>query len=164
MDDNVKDKTEGKKLSFVQELSDIWRRYDQVYSRWAERHGLSTNAMSLVEELQMRPEGMEPAAVADYLGVPRQTMTSTLDALEKRGIIERLPHATDRRRKVIKLTAEGQTMADGLVDELHRWVTNALCAVPRADRARAMAAVRLFCGRLESTLSSTTGALKDEAL
>ncbi|MEG1911823.1 MAG: helix-turn-helix domain-containing protein, partial [Cloacibacillus sp.] len=82
MDDNVKDKTEGKKLSFVQELSDIWRRYDQVYSRWAERHGLSTNAMSLVEELQMRPEGMEPAAVADYLGVPRQTMTSTLDALE----------------------------------------------------------------------------------
>lgn len=148
---------EDKNLALLMELSDIWRRYDQVYSRWAENHGLSTNAMSLVEELHMRPEGIEPAVVADYLGVPRQTMTSTLDALERRGIIERNAHPTDRRRKVIKLTQEGAMVADRLINELYGWEMEAISAIPECDRGLALAAVRLFCKRLESTVSINTG-------
>ncbi|MDO5116148.1 MAG: MarR family transcriptional regulator [Synergistaceae bacterium] len=139
-------------LRAILELSDIWRRYDQVYSRWAEMHGLSTNAMSLLEELHRSPLGMEPAMIADYLGVPRQTMTSTLDTLEKRGIIERQPHPTDRRRKVIRFTEEGAEMADKLINDLHRWEMNAISAIPARERGRLLAAVRGFCERLEATL------------
>ena len=62
-------------LRTILEVSDLMRRYDQVYSYWAESRGFSTNAMSLMEELHLRPEGMEPSVIADYLGVPRQTMT-----------------------------------------------------------------------------------------
>ena len=103
---------EEKNLKTILEVSDLMRRYDQVYSRWAESRGFSTNAMSLMEELHIRPEGMEPAVIADYLGVPRQTMTSTLDSLERRGIIERRAHSTDRRRKVIRFTDAGREIAD----------------------------------------------------
>lgn len=52
---------EEKNLKTILEVSDLMRRYDQVYSRWAESRGFSTNAMSLMEELHIRPEGMEPA-------------------------------------------------------------------------------------------------------
>ena len=51
---------EEKNLKTILEVSDLMRRYDQVYSRWAESRGFSTNAMSLMEELHIRPEGMEP--------------------------------------------------------------------------------------------------------
>lgn len=141
-----------KNLKLVLELSDIWRRYDQVYSRWAERHGLSTNAMSLIEELHIRPEGMEPAVLADYLGIPRQTMTSTLDGLEAKGVIERCAHPTDRRRKLIKLTPDGRQKADDLVEAMHRWVMGAISSVPPDEGERALALARLFCQRLEGTL------------
>ena len=150
--DEVNNPKRQRSLKLVLELSDIWRRYDQVYSRWAERHGLSTNAMSLIEELHIRPEGMEPAVLADFLGIPRQTMTSTLDGLEVKGVIERCAHPTDRRRKLIKLTPDGQNMADALVNELHKWIMGAMSAVPPEDGARALVLARLFCQRLESSL------------
>ncbi len=108
--------------------------------------------MSLIEELHIRPEGMEPAVLADFLGIPRQTMTSTLDGLEVKGVIERCAHPTDRRRKLIKLTPDGQNMADALVNELHKWVMGAMSAVPPEDGARALVLARLFCQRLESSL------------
>lgn len=78
-------KTEKKnEIKTLLELSDLWRRYDRVYTCWAQKHGVSNNAMTLIEELHMRPQGVEPAEVADFLGIPRQTMTATLDALEKK--------------------------------------------------------------------------------
>ena len=143
-------------LRTILEVSDLMRRYDQVYSYWAESRGFSTNAMSLMEELHLRPEGKEPSVIADYLGVPRQTMTSTLDSLEKRGIIERLAHPTDRRRKVIKFTAFGRETADVLVNELYGWMMEALAPVPPRKLARTLAEVRSFCSRLEETVSSNT--------
>lgn len=147
---------EEKNLKTILEVSDLMRRYDQVYSRWAESRGFSTNAMSLMEELHLRPEGMEPAVIADYLGVPRQTMTSTLDSLERRGIIERRAHATDRRRKVIRFTAAGREIADSLINELHRWMMAALVPVEPRELERTLSEVRAFCLRLESAVSSNT--------
>lgn len=140
----------------ILEVSDVWRRYDQVYSRWAERHGFSTNEMSLMEELHIRPAGMEPAIIADYLGVPRQTMTTTLDSLEKRGIIERLAHPTDRRRKVIKFTRAGRESACVLMKELDGWMMGAMESLPPRERERTLAAVRSFCSRLEATVGGNT--------
>lgn len=113
--------------------------------------------MSLLEELHNKPEGIEPAAVADYLGVPRQTMTSTLDTLEARGIIERHSHPTDRRRKLIRLTAKGLTETDALIKELYSWEMAALSTLPERERRRTFSAVSRFCKSLESTVSSNTG-------
>lgn len=39
------------------------------------------------------------------------SMTRMLDRLQKRGLIERLPHAGDRRQMHLKLTQEGQALA-----------------------------------------------------
>ena len=45
--------------------------------------------------------------IAERLGVDRTTMVAMLDALETKGIVARRPHAADRRRNVIELTASG---------------------------------------------------------
>ena len=145
-------KRDDKDVRMLLELSDLWRRYDRVYTCWAQKHGISNSAMTLIEELYMRPEGVEPAEVADYLGVPRQTMTATLDALERKSLVERFPHEKDRRRKVIKFTPEGKTMAEKLVNELHEWEMNALSSLKWTELARAFKTVKLFCTELEKGL------------
>jgi DNA-binding MarR family transcriptional regulator len=53
----------------------------------------------------------EPASqqqAARRLGVDRTTMVALLDALEAKGLVTRHPHAEDRRRNVVELTATGR--------------------------------------------------------
>jgi DNA-binding MarR family transcriptional regulator len=52
----------------------------------------------------------EPASqqeAAQRLGVDRTTMVALVDALEGKGLVARHPHAQDRRKNVVELTATG---------------------------------------------------------
>lgn len=60
----------------------------------------------------------EPALLADACHVPRQTMTFVLDGLEQQGFVLRADHATDRRRKVIRLTDAGEAMATRILQRV----------------------------------------------
>jgi DNA-binding MarR family transcriptional regulator len=55
--------------------------------------------------------GCEPASqqqAARRLGIDRTTMVALLDALESKGLVTRHPHAEDRRKNVVELTAHGR--------------------------------------------------------
>jgi DNA-binding MarR family transcriptional regulator len=55
--------------------------------------------------------GCEPASqqqAARRLGIDRTTMVALLDALEDKGLVARHPHAKDRRKNVVELTAPGR--------------------------------------------------------
>jgi MarR family transcriptional regulator for hemolysin len=145
-------KISAAQLKRLRELSDLWRRYDQVYSDWAQMHGVSTNAMTLIEEMYVRPEGVEPAEIADYLGIPRQTMTTTLDGLERRGFLGRFPHSTDRRRKVVRFTEEGSKVAEALIGELHKWELEALTSISAREGEGAFVTVKKLCDGLVAGL------------
>lgn len=139
-------------------MSDLWRSCDQIYSDFAEMHGVSTNAMSLIEELVIRPDGIEPAEAADHLGIARQTMTAVLDSLEKKGVLTRCPHASDRRRKLIRFTPAGVKYAEELLGKLYQWELAALSSIDRQDQDRAYEIVRRLCDALEKNLPKPPGA------
>lgn len=134
-------------------MSDLWRCYDQVYSDFAEKHGISTNAMSLIEELVIRQDGIEPAAVADYLSIARQTMTAVLDSLEKKGVVARYPHRHDRRRKVVRFTHDGEKFAEELIGKLHAWEYEALSSIGAEDQDRVYTTLRTLADALKKGLS-----------
>ena len=46
--------------------------------------------------------------IARYLGLERQTLVNVTDELEKRGLLERCPHPTDRRQYLLRLTQAGE--------------------------------------------------------
>jgi DNA-binding MarR family transcriptional regulator len=52
------------------------------------------------------PDSQQQAA--QRLGIDRTSMVARLDALEAKGLVSRHPHATDRRRNVVELTAAGR--------------------------------------------------------
>ena len=73
----------------MQRLFDLWGKFDRVYFKILHRWNLSYNAYLVLEELYHHPEGLEPAAVADQLSIPRQTMTFVLDSLEREDRLDR---------------------------------------------------------------------------
>lgn len=65
-----------------------------------------------MDKLLRESGGVAPSELADDLFIPRQTMTGILDGLENLGFVVRCQHATDRRKKIIKLSKEGELYAE----------------------------------------------------
>ncbi|MYW05509.1 MarR family transcriptional regulator [Streptomyces sp. SID3343] len=62
-----------------------------------------------------RGREMTARRLADLLQCDASTATSMIDRLEKRGLVRRVPHPTDRRAKVIQLTPEGCALRDRVI-------------------------------------------------
>ena len=77
----------------------------------------------------------EPLAqqqAASKLSVDRTTMVDLVDALERKGLVERRPDRTDRRRNLVHLTPEGEkTLAEG--NRRYREVESTLLTGPETD-------------------------------
>ena len=56
--------------------------------------------------------------LAEDTNMLRQTITVVLNDLEGRGYLRRAFHSTDRRRKIIRLTQEGQVFARKVLDAI----------------------------------------------
>src|SRR5215203_1194564 len=88
-------------------------------------------------------------ALAQAIGLDKTTMVVTIDALERAGLVERRPSATDRRARVIAVTdagraalAEGERIVAQIEDEV-------LATLPAEQRAALVAALQqLVNGRL----------------
>lgn len=83
-----------------------------------ESMGITPGLMKAL--LSMRPG--QPRPMKELAGEWRcdaSYVTSLVDGLEERGIVQRRPHATDRRAKVVVLTAEGERSRAMLLDRIH---------------------------------------------
>ena len=102
--------------------------------------------MSWTRSLALRRLAKQPLtlrALADRLAADPPYVTLMVDDLEKRGLVQRLPHPDDRRAKLVQLTAAGRAAAeraDAILDE----PPPALRAAPAQD----LAALLRVLGRL----------------
>jgi DNA-binding MarR family transcriptional regulator len=55
-------------------------------------------------------EGQSQQAIAEAIGAPPSRMVAIVDELEQRGLVERRPHASDRRVRTLYLTGEGHEL------------------------------------------------------
>jgi DNA-binding MarR family transcriptional regulator len=69
---------------------------------------------------------LPPSIIAERLLVRRPTLTGVLGTLERRGLVHRLPHATDGRMALIAITPAGEAAIRALRPALHaaerRWL------------------------------------------
>jgi DNA-binding MarR family transcriptional regulator len=97
----------------------------------------------LVHALEEERTQIQLAALAD---LDKTTMVSTVDDLERRGLAERRPSATDRRARIIAVTDKGRAAAeDGqrIVDRVH---AEALAELSAGDRTTFVDALGRLCG------------------
>ena len=81
-------------------------------------------------------EPLTPSQVSDRVLVASATMTATLDLLEHRGWIRRIPNPTDRRSVLIEITPDGRATADRLLPGIRAVEKGILSALTPAERAQ----------------------------
>lgn len=83
-------------------------------------------------------------ALAEGLGVTKQTVSAVVDVLEEGGYVERIPSLADRRAKLLVLTdraREAEAVARGAAREAERTMADAAGPGAAGALRRALAAV-----------------------
>jgi DNA-binding MarR family transcriptional regulator len=75
----------------------------------SEQVGLSFGKIRALRRIALRPTPM--GELATLLGVDPPNLTAVVDDLENAGLVERKPHPTDRRAKLVVATEAGAAMA-----------------------------------------------------
>ncbi len=102
------------------------------------QHGLSNAAAQTLAIIEGAHEPLAPSTIAARLMVTTGSMTSLLDTLERRGLVRRQPHPSDRRQLQVYLTDEGQTLVDTFLPEIVTVQTEIVAGMSEADRAAAV--------------------------
>jgi DNA-binding MarR family transcriptional regulator len=120
----------------------------QVEQRLREIAGLSTSAQQTLAILEGAGEPLAGHVIAERLLVRSASMTSLLDTLEGRGLVERHPHPSDRRKVLIHLTDQGREIVDQTLPALHAIFTAAIRDLGESDRERLITSLTTLRTRL----------------
>lgn len=73
----------------------------------AKAVGLNPTQLAILDLLQARPDGLSVKEIAAHLGVSQPSATDSINALEKKGHVEKRPGMADGRSVNVHLSAEG---------------------------------------------------------
>ena len=104
----------------------LWRRIHGEFVRRSQTWPLPPGASFILLGLHHHPELAEPSVIAKTHYLPRQTTTFILDSLERKKLAVRRPHPSDRRRKLVHITAKGRLLAAALLRDLLQFEARAL--------------------------------------
>ncbi len=124
-------------MATVARLLNLATHIRERLTAFAAEYGVSVPEADVLFTLRRSgpPYRLSPTAIADALLVPSGTMTNRLDRLERQGLIERVPHPTDRRSMEVELTDHGRRVVD---DAVTRHVANEEeMLAPLSERERA---------------------------
>jgi DNA-binding MarR family transcriptional regulator len=96
----------------------------------SEEVGLSFGKIRALRRIARRP--MPMSELASLLTVDPPNLTPVVDDLERAGLVERQPHPTDRRVKLVVATPAGTALAQ-TADEILARPPTRLSALPAAE-------------------------------
>ena len=112
-----------------QQSSTELRESVMALARQMRRHrpdtGLTLSQMEVLGEVS-RTEVITPAALAARMHVRVQSLTDSINELERRALMSRRPDPDDRRRQLLELTATGVALLDGDRAQRDSWLDAAI--------------------------------------
>jgi DNA-binding MarR family transcriptional regulator len=107
----------------------------------SEEVGLSFGKIRALRRIARRP--MPMSELASLLTVDPPNLTPVVDDLERAGLVERRPHPTDRRVKLVAATPEGAAVARA-ADEILARPPAGLAALPAEELDSLVRILRLL--------------------
>jgi len=93
-------------------------RFQDADIRATRRHGLSIGARILLATIEGAGEPLPANALAERLLISGASVTSLVDTLEKRGLVQRTRSEADRRLVYVGLTDAAQAVIDDFLAEI----------------------------------------------
>jgi len=105
-----------------------------VFAEECRAFEVTTTQYGILVALRARP-GLDQAGVARALGLDRSTTGMVVALLEERGLVTRDRHATDGRRRVLRLSPDGEALLAAIGPSAERARQRLLAPLTRAEAA-----------------------------
>jgi len=121
-----------RQLSPVDGLAQLSFLIQGLLERRAAEHDLSIVQTRLLGVLRDRTPTMNE--LARFLGLDKSSVTGLVDRAERRGLVARVPSATDRRAVLVSLTDEGRSFVSQAAAAFEADVSALLSRLPPRER------------------------------
>lgn len=132
----------------------LWKAYDSLRAH-AERHieslGLCLSDFGVLEVL-LHKGPMPVNTIGAIIRLTSGSITTAVDRLEKKGLVERRNHPTDRRTRVVHLTAAGSSLISAAFADHVQAMERAASGLSAAERTQAIALVKKLGLRAQEML------------
>jgi DNA-binding MarR family transcriptional regulator len=115
----------------------------RVQMRAARQHDLSVPQFRTLAFLSRQP-GSSLSAAAEFIGLTLPTMSVLIDGLVQRGLVDRLPDRTDRRRVLLSLTPAGELQHTQALEGAAAWLVEVLKPLDASERDAVMQALQVL--------------------
>lgn len=99
-------RTEIEKLNYLWHIVGNQLKEEMSNEKYSYITGLSMVEMSILQIIEKNPKIIFKE-ICTQLGLPKSTLTSAVNRLEKRGLVKRNPLQQDKRAFFLELTASG---------------------------------------------------------
>ena len=89
-----------------------------LVNRTLRQHDLSAAGRETLAVLDGAEGPLSPGVIAERLIVTAATITTVLDTLERRGMVERTIDQADRRRQIVSITPAGRDAVDAFLPQI----------------------------------------------
>lgn len=134
-------------------LFEAWHSCDNAYLKLVRQWGISLNTVWALEYMNAHLDGVEPAVLADDTHMLRQTITVVLNDLEERGYLRRTFHATDRRKKIIKLTRTGLAFSKKVLAAINEAELEAASSLSEEEQQMLLELSSRFCTEFDKRVT-----------
>lgn len=93
-------------LQLLRTADAVWNASRAFFARW----DLSPSQFNVLNLLSDQPDGLTQSELSRALIMHRSNVTGLIDRLEKRRLVQRRAHATDRRAYRVALTNDGRRL------------------------------------------------------
>jgi len=100
------------------------------------QYGLVLKSFNVLAVVSGAEGPLTPTTITERTFIGKTTVTSVLDALERRRLVRRYPHPTNRRSVLVEATAAGSGDCAEIIRRLHTLEAQWLAGMPQADRQR----------------------------
>jgi DNA-binding MarR family transcriptional regulator len=109
---------------------------DQIRNRLRRDFGTTLPRFDLMAQLERHPEGLTMRALSQRLMVTGGNVTGITDQLEAEGLVQRVPHPSDRRSFSVKLTPSGRRQFKRMAATHEGWVVELLAGWTPAQKTQ----------------------------
>ena len=133
-------------------LSELEQRIDATF-------GVRQVVATALAVIDGAGRALTPSEIGERVLLPSASITSTLDILEQRGWVQRVPNPDDRRSVLIEITPEGRRTADQLLPGIRELEREVLSALTKKERTQLLAMLSKVLARAAEIEGQPAGPL-----
>lgn len=135
--------------NFAQALSRVSRGWRALLDARLRDSSCTQARWFVLLQLSRAESGMTQRELAERVGVESPTIGRLLDALERQGLVERLPVDGDRRANHIRLTTAAQPLLADINQTVRSVRRELLADIPTGDLDTCLSVLQVIGERLE---------------